>query len=1032
MTKEEIKILGEIFSRISEKTYEELGAEFKLEKEKKLELEKKFSLDLSIEERAKLDNKYIDETAKEEILYIISCLKDPIYSFIKDDIDKLTTFISKLNFILRGTSPSGKGMADRMNNIKDGLIKEGKLLELDVLFNEFKKATSWKLFKANTSIDSAFFSKNDEWKYVYLFSNCKNCQDKINYPLYYAAWQVIADWCFKVKTGDYDAFCEYYRKLDFLGNEKQLNFSCYYELLRVELRNNSDFTKFLGALEENKRKEILEEIRETEVKDNELLPIVEYNIEEQIIAIEEKFKKYLEIVVPNSAKKYLSGKTFVNKVVERIGLDNFFLWTSEIASENANILFEDEEFKSQNSKGNNMYSAMVNHFIKFLNENMETEDVEISIVTPIMKLTDYKWNWATSTPQEGLNDPKIILGVLRAIDECKNENPGTLYTQSFKEKLKILETELGLKSGRSPFPLSKEENEVNRNIIASNKGYWSGIGLIDSNNDLTELGKEYAEGAIDRTEFAVRVINELLLPNPNIDPPYNSAIVKNWQENGLEIHPLKLIIQILSLIQQKYNLSTQPFITFWEFVDIIVPIAADTPSNLDKYCKSIIAFRNSEIDVNSWPKYYPSPISSGESKPTEIRHYYEYLLFLINYGILETVVTGNTKYDANFYLTPSARRLFKVQSNHSSTNPENKDPNCKSLIKPEFKENKIFFGAPGTGKSTRITQILEKEKVCEKFVTRVTFHPEYDYASFVGGYKPFTDLKGEIKYAFVPQTFTNVFIDACNNPDSQYYLIIEEINRGNCAEIFGDLFQLLDRNPKYPITTSKELREYLSGVDSNGEKRIKVATEYWDRENGKMRLPNNITLWATMNTSDQSLMPMDSAFKRRWEWQYIPIIYTAKDPETNKDNTSFKYKVQFGKPTKTFSWIEFIKEINNKISKIDSLGMDKCLGNYFVQVEKNKQDEYLISEDTFINKVLFYLWNDVFKDENDEDGISIFKGITFMDFFPKETARVNIKKILNELSIKIDGDQNNELTESINEVENQESDFKITETKTEE
>jgi 5-methylcytosine-specific restriction endonuclease McrBC GTP-binding regulatory subunit McrB len=373
-----------------------------------------------------------------------------------------------------------------------------------------------------------------------------------------------------------------------------------------------------------------------------------------------------------------------------------------------------------------------------------------------------------------------------------------------------------------------------------------------------------------------------------------------------------------------------------------------------------------------------------------------------------------------------------MQSNLSSTNPENKDPNCKSLIKPEFKENKIFFGAPGTGKSTRITQILEKEKVCEKFVTRVTFHPEYDYASFVGGYKPFTDVEGEIKYAFVPQTFINVFIDACNNPDSQYYLIIEEINRGNCAEIFGDLFQLLDRNPKYPITTSKELREYLSGVDSNSEKRIKVATEYWDRENGKMRLPNNITLWATMNTSDQSLMPMDSAFKRRWEWQYIPIIYTRKDPETNKDNTSFKYKVQFGNPTKTFSWIEFIKEINNIISKIDSLGMDKCLGNYFVQVEKNKQDEYLISEDTFINKVLFYLWNDVFKDENDEDGLSIFKGMTFMDFFPKETARVNIKKILDELSIKIDGNENNEHTESINEAENQESDFKITETKTEE
>ena len=1032
MTQEEIKILEGIFARISKKSYEELGVEYKLEKERKLELEKKFSIDLSIEERAKLDNKYIDETAKEEILYIISCLKDPEYSFIKDDIDKLTTFISKLNFILRGTSPSGKGMADRMNNIKDGLIKEGKVLELDVLFNEFKKATSWKLFKADTSIDSAFFSKNDEWKYIYLFSNCKNCQDKINYPLYYAAWQVIAAWCFKIKTGDYDAFCEYYRELDFLGIEKQLNFSCYYELLRVKLRNDPDFTKFLGSLEENKRKEILEELRETEVKDNELLPIVEYNIEEEIIAIEEKFKKYLEIVVPNSAKKYLSGKTFVNKVVERIGLDNFFIWTREIASGNANILFEDEEFKSQNSKGNNMYSAMVNHFIKFLNENMETKDVEISIVTPIIKLTDYKWNWATSTPQEGLNDPKTILGVLRAIDECKNENPGTIYTQSFKEKLKILEVELNLKNDRSPFPLSKEENDINRNIIASNKGYWSGIGLIDSNNDLTELGKEYSTGVIDKTEFAIRVINELKLPNPSIDPPYNAATVKNWQENGLEIHPLKLLIEILTLLHQKYSLNAQPFITFWEFVDIIVPIAADTPSNLDKYCKSIIAFRNSEIDVNSWPKYYPSPISNGESKPTEIRHYYEYLLFMINYGILETVVTGRTKYDANFYLTPLARRLFKVQSNHSSTNPEKKDPSCKSLIKPEFKENKIFFGAPGTGKSTRITQILEKEKVCDKFITRVTFHPEYDYASFVGGYKPFSNEKGEIKYSFVPQTFINVFIDACNNPDSQYYLIIEEINRGNCAEIFGDLFQLLDRNPKYSITTSKELREYLNGDDSNSENRIKVTTEYWDRENGKMKLPNNITLWATMNTSDQSLMPMDSAFKRRWEWQYIPIIYTEKDPETKKDNTSFKYKVQFGDPIITFSWIEFIEKINNIISKIDSLGMDKCLGNYFVQVEKNLQEEYLISEDTFINKVLFYLWNDVFKDENDEDGLSIFKGMTFMDFFPKANARINIKKILDELSIKFDNEEKNEHTESIDEVENQDSDSKITETKTEE
>jgi hypothetical protein len=151
-----------------------------------------------------------------------------------------------------------------------------------------------------------------------------------------------------------------------------------------------------------------------------------------------------------------------------------------------------------------------------------------------------------------------------------------------------------------------------------------------------------------------------------------------------------------------------------------------------------------------------------------------------------------------------------------------------------------------------------------------------------------------------------------------------------------------------------------------------------------------------------------------------------------KDNTSFKYKVQLENPTETFSWIEFIEKINSIISKIDSLGMDKCLGNYFVHVEKNDKNEYIISEDTFINKVLFYLWNDVFKDENDEDGLSIFKGMTFMDFFPKANARINIKNILDELSIKFDSDKKKEKAESNNELESQESNSKITETKTEE
>jgi hypothetical protein len=289
--------------------------------------------------------------------------------------------------------------------------------------------------------------------------------------------------------------------------------------------------------------------------------------------------------------------------------------------------------------------------------------------------------------------------------------------------------------------------------------------------------------------------------------------------------------------------------------------------------------------------------------------------------------------------------------------------------------NKIYFGAPGTGKSYQITQDLKDVDLI--FQKRVTFHPEYDNASFVGGYKPITDINGDIKYEFVPQIFTNIYVEACNDSKHQYYLIIEEINRGNCAEIFGELFQLLDRNKDYKITPSNELINYLNNNISN--------SEFY--KEGKMLLPDNLSILATMNTSDQSLFPMDSAFKRRWEWEYIPINY-SKDPNKNK---SALYKIKIG--LELIDWIVFIDSINRKIQSNKNLGMDKCIGNYFIEPDSSNN----ITLDKFIYKVLFYLWNDVFKDEPKD---SIFGDKSYQDFFPIETIGEQLViKILEDLKI---------------------------------
>ena len=263
---------------------------------------------------------------------------------------------------------------------------------------------------------------------------------------------------------------------------------------------------------------------------------------------------------------------------------------------------------------------------------------------------------------------------------------------------------------------------------------------------------------------------------------------------------------------------------------------------------------------------------------------------------------------------------------------------------------KIYFGTPGSGKSWTIKQEYEQD---ETKVFRTTFHPDTDYASFVGCYKPVKDDEDEKKivYEFVPQAFTDAYVAAWSDLDNPYYLIIEEINRGNCAQIFGDLFQLLDRNKygysEYPIKADHDLRDYLEEnlpEDSEGIK------------DGKLCLPPNLSIIASMNTSDQSLFPMDSAFKRRWSWEYVPIDY--------ENSESGAFTITIG--DETYNWHKFLKAVNEKIKAVTS-SEDKQMGNFFIKSS--------VDEKEFCDKVMFYLWSEVGKD-NYQTNDAIFKYYT--------------------------------------------------------
>ena len=374
----------------------------------------------------------------------------------------------------------------------------------------------------------------------------------------------------------------------------------------------------------------------------------------------------------------------------------------------------------------------------------------------------------------------------------------------------------------------------------------------------------------------------------------------------------------------------------------------------------------------------------------------------------------------------------------------------------------ILFGAPGTGKSHTINS---DANITEQNSIRTTFHPDSDHSTFVGCYKPtkkeqskgvltpLNDLisiskeqstteqrvkfiskyaesikaaakenglsdnriirdanyfgwnsdtylmnflneileerakidDSEITYDFTPQAFTNAYVAAWKNVESTFFLIIEEINRGNCAQIFGDIFQLLDRDEygysSYKTTPDQDLANYIR------EQFTDTDIDDADVKSGKkMQLPPNLYIWATMNTSDQSLFPIDSAFKRRWDWRYIPIDYTDRGHYINCGDTQY-------------SWADFLQKVNDRVESVTQ-SEDKKLGYWFMG---NGAEQKEITIDRFVSKVVFYLWNDVFKDFG-KSGNTIFKDSfakfhLFFDFSGKPKVDV-VKAFLDALEVK--------------------------------
>ncbi len=333
---------------------------------------------------------------------------------------------------------------------------------------------------------------------------------------------------------------------------------------------------------------------------------------------------------------------------------------------------------------------------------------------------------------------------------------------------------------------------------------------------------------------------------------------------------------------------------------------------------------------------------------------------------------------------------------------ENVELIFRTTLDTPYERNRIVFGAPGTGKSHKLKEDCEEiNKDFGGSFERVTFHPDYSYSQFVGAYKPVMGNDGSIRYDFVPGPFMRVYVDALksgltNNPQP-HLLIIEEINRAKVAAVFGDVFQLLDRDDdgvsEYEIQASEDIRRYLA-------KEFDASQESFR----KIRIPNNMFIWSTMNSADQGVFPMDTAFKRRWNFEYLGI-------DKNAEKIAGIGKITLEGADETIEWNRLRKAINAKMSSSDfKINEDKLMGPFFLSKKVIASDEngMIIDKKAFIDafksKVIMYLYEDAVKqgkhrffdgcpdtgkysavcDAFDKIGIKIF-GATFReDFYDKE------------------------------------------------
>lgn len=524
--------------------------------------------------------------------------------------------------------------------------------------------------------------------------------------------------------------------------------------------------------------------------------------------------------------------------------------------------------------------------------------------------------------------------VLESLKILINSNDEWISNEIFKEKMSNYLIDSGKKGKNDhidePYLLKKSE-------IARYFGFIE-HDFKKKGSKITESGKKF----LNYKEKRVDILFENLT-NWNITFGRNNSASKT-SDSDLEVPILilKLLLAFGKLSKNEISISifliNEKGLTFLEVISELLKIKNN--NKIDNYLKELEA-RN-------------------------LLNKYKDLKILVFYKELSIVkAVSNDEYSLN----DSIKEKYKILINNfyevKNENYFNKriyylESSSKNLPLKKITNlpyQKIIYGAPGTGKSYSLNQQVEEYFGNNK--KRVTFYDGYTYGQFVGMYKPTLIEGNDIGYSYVPGPFMQQLVQSLKNSEENFCLVIEEINRAKADKVFGNIFQLLDRDnsgkSRYPVSISEEQLKFL---EIELKDREDILEEI--KEKG-LYIPNNLYIWATMNSADEGVQPLDTAFKRRWKFEYISLNKNEKEFEKQREN--IKLIVGQNK-IYNLEWNTFRKTINNKLQEYN-ITEDRLISPFFISPNDFtilvSEDTYALDKNIFVEKVLMYIFDDLLR-----------------------------------------------------------------------